>query len=125
MYSYLSSIELLKERNYLDKCFELEKKKGFQKVSTAVSNLMRINSTEGLIVEYIKERIHDKAIVFITGVGKCYPIFRSHTVLNNLHQVIDTVPVVMFYPGVYSGQELLLFGEIKDDNYYRAFKLVD
>ena len=35
------------------------------------------------------------------------------------------VPVVMFYPGEYDGQELVLFGEIKDDNYYRAFKLVD
>jgi hypothetical protein len=58
-------------------------------------------------------------------VGKCYPILRSHTILNNLHQVIDDVPVVMFYPGKYSGQDLLLFGEIKDDNYYRAFKLVD
>ena len=31
----------------------------------------------------------------------------------------------MFYPGKYDGQELVLFGEIKDDNYYRAFKLVD
>ena len=35
------------------------------------------------------------------------------------------VPVVLFYPGNYDGQELVLFGEIKDDNYYRAFKLVD
>ena len=46
-------------------------------------------------------------------------------VLNNLHQAIDHVPVVLFYPGKYDGQELILFGEIKDDNYYRAFKLVD
>ena len=52
-------------------------------------------------------------------------MLRSHTVLNNLHQVIDHVPVVLFYPGKYDGQELILFGEIKDDNYYRAFKLVD
>ena len=86
---------------------------------------MRITSTEGLIVEYIRERTPERAVVFLTGIGKCYPIIRSHTVLNNLHQVIDYVPVVMFYPGRYNGQELILFGEIKDDNYYRAFKLVD
>jgi hypothetical protein len=30
----------------------------------------------------------------------------------------------MFFPGEYSGQELRLFGTIKDDNYYRAFRLV-
>lgn len=118
-------IAILQEKGYLDKCYDIEKKKGFQKVSTAISNLMRITSTEGLIVEYIRERTPERAVVFLTGIGKCYPIIRSHTVLNNLHQVIDYVPVVMFYPGRYNGQELILFGEIKDDNYYRAFKLVD
>lgn len=118
-------ISILKDKGYLEKCYDIEKKKGFQKVSTAVSNLMRITSTDGLIVEYIRERTPEKAIVFLVGVGKCFPIIRSHTVLNNLHQVIDNVPVVMFYPGKYDGQELILFNEIKDDNYYRAFKLVD
>lgn len=118
-------ISILKEKGYLEKCYDMEAKKGFQKVSTAVSNLMRITSTDGLIVEYIKERIPEKAVVFLTGIGKCFPIIRSHTVLNNLHQVVDTVPVVMFYPGKYDGQELILFNEIKDDNYYRAFKLVE
>ena len=86
---------------------------------------MRVNATDGLIVEYIKERTKDNGIVFITGIGKCYPIIRSHTILNNLHLVIDRVPVVMFYPGRYDGQELILFDEIKDDNYYRAFRLAD
>ena len=85
-------ISILKAKGYLEKCFEFEKARGFDR---------------------------------ITGIGKCYPLLRSHTVLNNLHQVIDSVPVVMFYPGEYDGQELVLFGEIKDDNYYRAFKLVD
>lgn len=118
-------ISILKDKGYLEKCYDIEKKKGFQKVSTAVSNLMRITSTDGLIVEYIRERTPEKAIVFLVGIGKCFPIIRSHTVLNNLHQVIDNVPVVMFYPGKYDGQELILFNEIKDDNYYRAFKLVD
>ena len=113
-------ISILKDKGYLEKCYDMEKKKGFQKVSVAVANLMRITSTDGLIVEYIKERIPEKAIVFLVGIGKCFPIIRSHTVLNNLLQVIDTVPVVMFYPGKYDGRELILFNEIKDGNYYRA-----
>ena len=117
-------IEILEKKNYLEKCYSLEQKKGFQKVSNAVSNMMKVTSTDGMIVNYIKEHTPEKAIVFITGIGKCYPIIRSHTVLNNLHLVIDNVPVVLFYPGKYDGQELILFNEIKDDNYYRAFKLV-
>lgn len=118
-------IEILKEKGYLEKCYEFEIKRGFDRITKAVGNMLRITAKDSLIVNYIRERTPEKAIVFLVGIGKCYPILRSHTVLNNLHQVIDNVPVVMFYPGKYDGQELILFGEIKDDNYYRAFKLVE
>ena len=118
-------IDILKEKGYLDKCFEFEKSKGFDKITKSVGNMLRISAADSLIVNYIKDNAPPNSIAFLTGVGKCYPILRSHKVLNNLHQVIDNVPVVMFYPGKYDGQELVLFSEIKDDNYYRAFKLVD
>lgn len=118
-------INILKDKGYLEKCYDFEKKKGFERVTKSISNMLKITSSESLIVNYIKDNTPDKAVIFITGIGKCYPILRSHTVLNNLHQVIDNVPVVMFFPGNYDGQELVLFGEIKDDNYYRAFKFVD
>ena len=118
-------IEILKDKGYLEKCYDFEKKKGFERITKSVGNMLRITAKDSLIVNYIKERTPEKANVFLVGIGKCYPNLRSHTVLNNLHQVIDNVPVVMFYPGKYDGQELVLFSEIKDYNYYRAFKLVD
>lgn len=118
-------IDIIEKKGYLEKCYQFEKTKGFERVSKSISNMLRITSSDSLIVNYIKDNTPDKAVVFITGIGKCYPIIRSHMILNNLHQVIDKVPVVMFYPGKYDGQELVLFGEIKDDNYYRAFKLVE
>lgn len=118
-------INILNKKGYLEKCFEFEKTKGIERITKSLSSMLRITSSESLIVNHIKENTPEKAVIFITGIGKCYPILRSHTVLNNLHQVIDNVPVVLFYPGNYDGQELVLFGEIKDDNYYRAFKLVD
>lgn len=118
-------IDILIKKGYLEKCYEFEKLKGFERVTKSIGNMLRITSTDSLIVNHIRDNTPKNSIVFITGIGKCYPIIRSHTVLNNLHQVVDDVPVVMFYPGNYDGQELVLFGEIKDDNYYRAFKLVD
>ncbi len=118
-------ISILKDKGYLEKCFDFEKTKGFERITKAIGNTLRITAKDSLIVNYIKDRTTENSVIFITGIGKCYPILRSHTVLNNLHQVIDNVPVVLFYPGKYDGQELVLFGEIKDDNYYRAFKLVD
>lgn len=118
-------IDILIKKGYLEKCFEFEKTKGFDRVTKSISNMLRITSADSLIVRHIKENSPKNSVIFITGIGKCYPILRSHTVLNNLHQVIDDIPVVLFYPGKYNGQELVLFGEKKDDNYYRAFKLVE
>ena len=75
-------------------------------------------------MQYIKERYSPDSIIFITGVGKAYPLLRSHNVLNNLSQQIDDVPVIMFFPGKYSGLDLLLFNTIKDSNFYKAEPLI-
>ena len=117
-------IDFLKENDFLDNCFQLEKKRGLEKITKAINNSMKINDDDSYIVRYIKENTPDHSIVFLTGVGKCFPILRSHKVLNNLHQAFVKSPVVMFFPGEYTEQELNLFNEIKDGNYYRAFKLV-
>ncbi len=117
-------IDYLQENEFIDQCNRFEQKRGFQRIVKAVNNAMKVNDDDSLIVQYIKEHTPENAIVFLTGIGKCYPILRSHKILNNLHQAFVRVPVVLFFPGTYNEQELILFNEIKDDNYYRAFKLV-
>ncbi|MGI6430187.1 MAG: DUF1788 domain-containing protein [Syntrophomonadaceae bacterium] len=118
-------IDTLEQEGYMDQCYVFEKKKGIDRIVKAVGNLLKIDSDDGTIIKHIQEHTPKEAVIFLTGIGKCYPLLRSHKVLNNLHQVIDQVPVVMFYPGKYDGQALMLFSKIKDDNYYRAFRLVD
>ena len=117
-------IDYLEKEEFLDQCYRFEKKRGLDRITKAVNNTMKINDDDSLIVQYIKDHTPEIAVVFLTGIGKCYPILRSHKVLNNLHQAFVRVPVVMFFPGTYNEQELILFNEIKDDNYYRAFRLV-
>jgi len=120
-------IDLLIQEGFLEICEEFEKSKGLQEVTRAVNEMLRMeeDNQSNEILAHIKNNTPKDAIVFLIGVGKCFPILRSHKVLNNLHQYMDDVPVVMFFPGEYDGQSLVLFSDIKDDNYYRAFKLVD
>ena len=116
-------MDILEEEGFMEQCYKFEKKKGLDRIIKAVGNLLQINDETSLIVQHIKKRTPKDAVVFLVGIGKCYPILRSHKVLNNLHQAIDQVPVVLFFPGKYDGQELVLFSTVKDDNYYRAFEL--
>lgn len=117
-------IDFLESKNFMEKCFDFEKSRGMEKIVKALNNSMKINDDDSVIVCYIKNHTPENAVVFLTGIGKCYPVLRSHKVLNNLHQAFVCAPVVMFFPGSYNEQELVLFNEIKDDNYYRAFRLV-
>lgn len=120
-------IDLLIKEGFLDLCYEFEKSKGLSEIIKAVNEMLRMeeDNENNAILAHIKNNIPKNSVIFLIGVGKCFPILRSHKILNNLHQFIDDVPVVMFFPGEYDGQSLMLFSEIKDDNYYRAFKLVD
>jgi len=118
-------VDMLEKDGFLKQCFAFEEKQGMDSIVKAVGRMLRLSDDAGLMVEHIKKQTPNDAVVFLVGVGKCYPILRSHKVLNNLHQALDNVPVVMLYPGKYDGQELVLFGSVKDDNYYRAFRLVE
>lgn len=119
-------LETLNEFGYLDACFKMEENKGSEHVLfKAIKSCLRITEDDDLFLEYIQSRIENADIVFLTGVGKAWPIIRSHTILNNLHRVVEKQPLVMFFPGTYDGGTLMLFNKLKDDNYYRAFQLVD
>lgn len=121
---YEMVIRILEEKGYIDKCVKFEEQKGMEYLYTAVTKMLRLTNDDNLIVNRILEITPENAVVFLTGVGKVFPFVRSHNVLNNLHQVLDSVPVIMFYPGTWNGQSLSLFGTITDGNYYRAFPLI-
>ncbi len=117
-------IAILEEKGYLQKNFEMEKRRGSAFVLNATQKTLRLTLNHDLVIQYMKERVQPNDIVFITGVGRVFPFIRSHTILNNIHRAVGRLPVVMFFPGKYNGQSLMLFNELKDDNYYRAFPLV-
>lgn len=121
---YEMVIQILEEKGYIEKCIKFEDDKGMEYLYTAVTKMLRLTNDDNLIVSRILANTPKNAVVFLTGVGKVFPFVRSHNVLNNLHQVLDNVPVVMFYPGTWNGQSLSLFGTITDGNYYRAFPLI-
>ena len=116
--------DTLEKEGFLDQCYRFEDRRGIDRIVKAVGNLLCVNDDDSLIVRHIEENTPENAIVFLTGIGKCYPLLRSHKVLNNLSQSFGRVPVVLFFPGTYDEQSLILFDELKDDNYYRAFRLV-
>lgn len=118
---YKILIEITQEKRIFDRIFQMEERQGKEALFKAMTTFAKPD----VFLKKIKEQLGDHNVVFLTGIGKVYPFVRSHNILNNLQEILDKTPVVMFFPGQYDGQSLQLFSKFKDDNYYRAFRLVD
>jgi len=98
---------------------ELEDEEGTQALQEAMMPMIESDR----LMRSIAEAAEGADVLLLTGVGNLFPLMRSHTVLNRLHEWISGLPVVLFFPGTYSGQKLMLFNLLEDDNYYRAFRI--
>ena len=127
-------IHYLKERNLLEKSFQLQREKGNDALLKALKGILHEQKIAQRFAEIVKPAEQD--LVLISGIGSAFPLFRSHALLSNLHSIMGQTPLVMFYPGRYDTQTLRLFGKTglaggaaeerkKKANYYRAFRLID
>lgn len=121
---YEIMMELLEEEEALEMTFDFEKEEGLEYAEEAMIDFFDLDTQDNLIVNYITERIEKGSVVFLTGVGKAYPILRSHNILNNLHLAYDDSPVVLFFPGTYTLNDLCLFNTLEASGYYRASPLI-
>ena len=115
-------VDHLNDRKLLDRAIEMQRTKGDASLKSALKGPLHESKLGPLFAKAAEPANHD--LVIITGVGTVWPLLRSHSLLNNLHAVMGQTPLVMFYPGRYDGQSLRLFGKLKNNNSYRAFKLV-
>lgn len=113
----------LKERKIFDKAVAMQREKGDEAALKALRAPLDSTKLAKALVETASPSKHD--LIIVSGVGAAYPLLRTHNLLNNLHSVMGSKPLVLFYPGKYDGQSLQLFGLLKDNPYYRAFRLVD
>ncbi len=120
---YEICLELIESKIKLQQIDQFEKKKGPDELLKKLKLMLKPE-----ILKYAIQAKMDSSgnfqMIFLTGIGKAWPMVRSHSILNNLQPVSGNIPLIAFYPGRYSGFDLSLFGKFKDANYYRAFRLI-
>jgi hypothetical protein len=114
--------EYLDQRGFTEKAIKMQQTKGDLALLKALSGPLHMDKFAPFLMEQSHADQHD--VVLISGVGSVWPVLRAHNLLNKLHALLGHKPLVLFYPGHYSGQSLALFDRIPSNNYYRAFKLV-
>ncbi len=128
---YEMMLKIIEDEGYMEDVLRMEKDYDKELMLREIFQpLLSVEEEQNTFLDTFKEGVVDdgKSIVLITGVGKAFPIVRSHTILNNLQSIFKKNPVVMMYPGRYeikNAMTLRLFERLDDDNYYRAFPLVE
>ncbi|WP_284035629.1 DUF1788 domain-containing protein [Neobacillus sp. 114] len=84
---------------------------------------IRPSIEEEQLVERIAEAAEDAQMIFIMGVGSVFTLVSTHELLNQLHARVTSTPIIVFYPGEYTGQGLSLFNRFESNGYYRAFSI--
>jgi len=127
---YEMMIDIISENGYLETIKNLEQE--YDKVlllQEVFQPMLALEQTGNAILDKFAHSVNDDGnhIVVITGVGKSFPVIRSHIILNNLQSIYKKNPVVMVYPGRFSARKghLKLFDRLDDDNYYRAFPIIE
>lgn len=67
---------------------------------------------------------YEVAYVFIKGFGNAFPYIRASRFMSNFEGYIKGYKLIMFYPGK-AKNYYSLFGLLKDENLYRAIKLIN
>lgn len=126
---YDLTVELLKERGVWERLLAEEPaldKADFREL------LQGMLDPQIHLAPAIRSKIEDAdfQILFLAGIGEVFPYIRSHNVLNNLQSVVTGKPMLVFFPGSYEqsdalGSSLVLFGKLKDDQYYRAKNILE
>lgn len=65
-----------------------------------------------------------RCYVFIKGFGNAFPYIRASRFFNNFEKYVKGYKLIMFYPGE-AKEYYSLFGLLKDENLYRAIKLIN
>jgi len=117
--------ELVDQMGIRDAVIGMEAEDGIDYLAEQLNNAFEMTNSNNKFVQYMQDKLADRTdvVVFVTGLGQIYPLIRAHKILNTMHQIISDIPVVLFYPGKYDSLSLSMFGEAKEDNYYRAFQI--
>lgn len=120
----------LEESGYIEQCKKFEEQQDLEYLVNAIKNSLQITSNQNALMKRITKIVPEEGsnIVFLTGMGKCFPLLQGPEVFNqilyNIPEEYNQIPFILFYPGTYTEQELIIFNEITEDNYYHAYRIV-
>jgi hypothetical protein len=103
----------------LEDLLDLGDEEGLDGLREAISPTLETHALEEALIEEAR----DAELIFLTGVGSSHPFIRSSKVLKRLSEMSYKVPMILFYPGQFTGLQLKLFNIHNTEDQYQLSRL--
>ena len=89
--------------------------------SADVLQVIQVFADNKAFIEKMQQQgMNEADVVILYGIGEVYPIARLHLILSAIQTVRLQKPVVVLYPGEFTGEQVRLFNRLTPSSYYRA-----
>lgn len=104
-----------------------------EKKQEAVQKALEKDAYDVRFLDFLDKRINEHleaskpyevSYVLMKGFGNAFPYIRASRFMSNFEKYIKSYKLIMFYPGK-AKEYYSLFGLLKDENLYRAIKLIN
>ena len=104
-----------------------------EKKQEAVQKALEKDAYDTRFLDFLDQKINEHlntskpsevSYVLLKGFGNAFPYIRASRFMSNFEKYIRGYKLIMFYPGE-AKEYYSLFGLLKDENLYRAIKLIN
>lgn len=104
----------------LEELIAIAEEEGYVELSQAIQTVLE---DQDLLVNAFIEKANNVELIFITGVGTVHPFIRSSHLLKKLSNHAFRTPLILFYPGYFSGVDLRLFNKFRHEDEYQITRI--
>ncbi|MGI1804432.1 BREX protein BrxB domain-containing protein [Exiguobacterium sp. TDN 0502] len=104
----------------LEELIELAEEEGYEELSQAIQTVLEDRT---LLISSFIEQSKNAELIFVTGVGTVHPFIRSSHLLKKLSNHAFRTPLVLFYPGHFTGLDLRLYNHFRHEDEYQITRI--
>ncbi|MBU9710537.1 BREX protein BrxB domain-containing protein [Evansella tamaricis] len=108
------------DEDELEELYEISEEEGLRGLDDVFGTLLNENNK---ITQHFMNETREADIIFITGVGTAHPFLRSSKLLKAISSKGYKKPIVLFYPGEFTGLRLKLFGILDYEDDYQLSRI--
>ncbi|CAM3489337.1 DUF1788 domain-containing protein [Aeromicrobium ponti] len=108
------------DEDELEELFEMEEEEGLKGLIDVFEPILNESNT---MIQQFKDITKEADLIFITGVGSAHPFLRSSQLLKAISSKGYKKPIVLFYPGEFTGLRLKLFGILDYEDDYQLSRI--